>query len=133
MEKTAEAAAALYDEVRKADVPKQRSSGSDAPGSIIARNAAGIPLLVENNSIRRTRRFSRLKISCRPGNCPVVKFTDALSAELPALAPAAEAVGLLSVLADRNDGGLPPVVLNAAKSGDKQLRIAAVGVVRSIG
>ena len=59
-------------------------------------------------------------------------MTDALSAELPKLAPQ-QAVGLLSVLADRNDGGLPPAVLNAAKSGDKQLRIAAIGVVGRLG
>jgi HEAT repeat protein len=58
--------------------------------------------------------------------------TEALSAALPKLAPQ-EAVGLLSVLADRNDGGLPPAVLNAAKSGDKRLRIAAIGVVGRLG
>src|SRR5205085_8453108 len=63
---------------------------------------------------------------------PGRQVTDALSAELPNLAPL-RAVGLLSVLADRNDGGLPPVVLNAAKSGDKQLRIAAIGVVGRLG
>src|SRR4029078_2300879 len=43
------------------------------------------------------------------------------------------ACGLLSVLADRNDGGLPPVVLNATKSGDKELRIAAIGAVGRLG
>ena len=126
--KTAEAAM-LYDEIRKADVPKQRALEATR-GSIIARHAAGIPLLVEQLHSPDKAFFQIGLMSAR--QLPGRQVTDALSAELPRLAPQ-QAVALLGVLADRNDGGLPPAVLNAAKSGDKQLRIAAVGVVGRLG
>lgn len=126
--KTSEAAA-LYDEIRKADVPKQRALEATR-GSIIARHPAGIPLLVEQLHSSDKDYFQIGLTTAR--QLPGRQVTDALSAELPRLA-SQRAVGLLSVLADRNDGGLPPAVLNAAKSGDKQLRIAAIGVVGQLG
>lgn len=122
-------AAKLYDEIRKADVPKQRALEATR-GSIIARRAAGIPLLVEQLHSSDNAFFQIGLMTAR--QLPGRKITDALSAELPKLAPQ-RAVGLLSVLADRSDGGLPPAVLNAAKSGDKRLRIAAIGVVGRLG
>ncbi len=126
--KTSEAAA-LYDEVRKADVPKQRVLEATR-GYILARHAAGISTLVEQLHSPDKAFFQIGLITARQLSGRDV--TDALAAELPQLAPQ-RAVGLLSVLADRADGGLPPAVLAAAKSGDKQLRIAAIGVVGRLG
>jgi HEAT repeat protein len=125
----ADDAAALYEAVRKGNVRKQRVLEATR-GLIVTRGAAGIPLLMEqlNSSDKAFFQIGLMSARQLPGR----QVTDALSAELPKLAPQ-RAVGLLSVLADRNDGGLPPAVLNAAKSGDKQLRIAAIGVVGRLG
>jgi HEAT repeat protein len=122
-------AAAIYDEVRKAEVPKQRKLEATR-GYIIAKGPAGIPTLVEQLHSSDKAFFQIGLMTARQLSGREV--TDALSAELPKLA-SQHAVGLLSVLAERNDGGLPPAVLKAAKSGDKQLRIAAIGVVGRLG
>jgi HEAT repeat protein len=122
-------AAALYDEVRKADVPKQRALEATR-GSIVARNAAGIPLLVEQLH-SSDKAFFRIGLTAAR-ELSGREVTDVLSAELPRL-QTKQAIGVLSVLAERNDGGLPPAVLNAAKNGEKQLRIAAIGVVGRLG
>jgi HEAT repeat protein len=122
-------AAAIYDEVRKADVPQQRKLEATR-GYIVAKGAAGIPTLVEQLHSSDKAFFQIGLMAAR--QVPGREVTDALSAELPKLAPR-QAIGLLSVLADRTDGGMPPVVLSAAKQGDKQLRIAAIGAVGRLG
>ncbi len=122
-------AAAIYDEVRKAEVPKQRKLEATR-GYIVAKGTAGLPTLIEQLHAQDKGFFQIGLTSARELSGREV--TEALSAELPKLA-SQRAVGLLSVLADRNDGGLPPVVLNAAKSGDKELRIAAIGTVGRLG
>ncbi len=122
-------AAALYDEVRKGNVRKQRALEATR-GLILTQRAAGIPLLIEQLHSQDKAYFQIGLTTAR--ELPGREVTDALSAELPRL-ESKRAIGLLSVLADRNDGGLPPAVLNAAKSGDKELRIAAIGVVGRLG
>ena len=125
----ADEATAIYDEVRKAEVPQQRKLEATR-GYIIAQRSAGIPALIEQLH-SQDKAFFRIGLTAAR-ELPGHEVTDALSAELPKLA-SQRAVGLLSVLADRNDGSLPPAVLNAAKSGDQQLRIAAIGVVGRLG
>ena len=122
-------AAKIYDEVRKSEAPKQRKLEATR-GYIVAKGAAGIPALVEQLHAEDKAFFQIGLTSAR--ELQGREVTDALSAELPKLA-SQRAVGLLSVLADRNDGGLPPVVLSAAKNGDKELRIAAINTVGRLG
>jgi HEAT repeat protein len=122
-------AAAIYDEVRKSEASKQRKLEATR-GYILAKGPAGIPALLEQLQSDDKAFFQIGLMAARQLSGREV--TDALSAELPKLATG-RAVGLLSVLADRNDGGLPPVVLKTAKSGDKELRIAAINAVGRLG
>jgi HEAT repeat protein len=126
--KTGEAAA-IYDEVRKSEAPKQRRLEATR-GYIIAKGSAGIPTLIEQLGSQDKKFFQIGLMTAR--QLPGREVTDALSAELPQLS-SGRAVGLLSVLADRNDGGLPPIVLKTAKSGDNDLRIAAINAVGRLG
>jgi HEAT repeat protein len=122
-----EAAAKLYEAVRKADVPKQRILEATR-GEILARarGTGGIPMLVEQlRSPDKAFFYIGLTASRQ---IPGAEVTAALAAELPRVAPQ-RAVQLLSALADRKDGVLPREVLQAAKSGNKELRIAAIEVV----
>jgi HEAT repeat protein len=118
-------AAKLYEEVRKARVPKQRKLEATR-GEIIARGTDGIPLLIEQlRSDDRSFFYIGLMTARQLQGS---KVTEALAAELPKL-DTNKAIPLVSVFADRNDGSLPITVLDAAKKGDKRLRIAAIGVV----
>ena len=118
-------AAALYDEVRKADVPKPRALEATR-GAIVARQAGGIPLLVEQLKSDDKAFFYIGLSTSRELASPEVAV--ALAAQLPGAAPD-RAAALLASIADRDNATLLPAVLEAAKSGDKQVRIAAIGVV----
>jgi HEAT repeat protein len=122
-------AAKLYEEVRKAKVGKQHKLEATR-GEILARGDAGIPLLLEQLGSDDKKLFYIGLMTAR--QLPGRKITDVLAAELPKLDPK-QAAALVSVFADRNDGGLPSAVVDAAKNGDKQLRIAAIGVVGTRG
>ena len=122
-------AAALYDTVRKADVPKQRVVEATR-GVILARQAAGVPLLVEqlrsddkvmfNLGLQTARELS--------GNAII----EALVAELARTSPQRQPL-LIHALADRDDKSVLPTMLQAAKSGPKAARIAALGMMRRVG
>jgi HEAT repeat protein len=118
-------AAALYDAVRKADLPKQRALEATR-GAILARHTAGIPLLLEQ--LRSPdRAFFYIGLTTAR-QLPGPEVAEALAAELPRTTPE-RAVKLLSALGDRDDPKLPREVLETAKRGDKKVRIAAIQVV----
>ncbi len=118
-------AAKIYDEVRKADVPKQRAREATR-GAIIARGERGIPLLVEQLKSKDKQSFALgLTVARQLKGSEVV---DALTQQL-ASAPADRAALMVIALGDRDDAHLPPAVLNAAAGGDEQVRLAAIGVV----
>jgi HEAT repeat protein len=118
-------AAAIYDEVRKADVSKQRKIEATR-GSIVARKAQGLPLLVEQ--LKSTdRHFFRLGLTVAR-ELPGAEVAKALSAELAGATPDRAAM-LIYTLADRADFTVTPAVLEIAKSGDAQVRVAAIEVV----
>lgn len=124
-----EQAAGIYDEIRTADVPKQRVLEATR-GAIVARGTQGIPLLVEQLKSSNQKRFALGLMVARELRGSEV--ADALSAELADAAP--ERASLIVVaLGDRGDATLPPAVLRAAGSGDKQVRLAAIGVVGRMG
>ncbi|MEO7402310.1 MAG: HEAT repeat domain-containing protein, partial [Burkholderiales bacterium] len=112
-------------EVRKADVPKPRKLEATR-GAILARGTDGIPLLIEQIKSPDNRTFQLGLIVARQLQAPQV--ADALASELTKAAPDRAAL-LVSALMDRNDAVLPRAVLAAAKSGDKQVRITAIGVI----
>ncbi len=126
--KSAEAAK-LYDTVRQADVPKQRLLEATR-GAILARKADGLPLLLETlrSPDRATFRIGLSTARELPGR----EVTDALAAELERTAPNRQDA-LLLALADRSDPAALPAVFNAAKSGSKNLRLVAIGVLEKLG
>jgi HEAT repeat protein len=118
-------AAALYDAVRKSDVPKQRRVEATR-GAILARHIAGIPLLLEQ--LRSPdRAFFYIGLTTAR-QLPGSEVADALAAELARTTPE-RAVKLLSALGDRKDPELPHEVFEIAKRGNKQIRIAAIQVL----
>jgi HEAT repeat protein len=115
----------LYDTVRKADVPQQRILEATR-GAILARQADGIPLLLET---LHSRDKAVLSIGLRtarelPGNA----VTEALAVELGS-APPDRAGPLFLALADRKDTAVLPVVLRTGRSGAKPLRLLAIEVM----
>lgn len=122
-------AAELYDAVRKAEVPKQRTLEATR-GSIVARGTEGIPLLVEQLKSPDGRHFQLgLRTSRELRGAEVV---EALSNELTSASPDRASL-LVFALGDRGETKLPPAVLRAANSGDKQVRMAALEVVGRFG
>lgn len=120
-----ERAAALYDLIRGADVPKQRVLEATR-GAIIARGDDGISLLVDQLQSEDPKRFALgLKVSRELKGSEVAK---ALAAELATAKPERAAL-IVVALGDRSDAGLPDTVLQAADKGNKAVRIAAVQVI----
>ena len=119
----------LYDIIRQADLPKQRLLEATR-GAILARGTAGVPLLVEQlKSVDK----AQLGIGLRTAReLPGREVTEALAVELDRLSPDRQPL-LLLALADRSDAAVLPAVLKAAKSGPKELRITALGVLMRLG
>ena len=122
-------AAEIYDEVRQAEVPKQRILEATR-GAILARKADGIPLLVEQLRSDDKALFQIALSTARELSGREV--ADALAAELVRTAPERAAL-ILVALGDRNDGVLPSAVFEAARHGDRAVRIAAIGVIGRLG
>lgn len=122
-------AAAIYDEVRKADVAKPRKLEATR-GAILARKAEGIPLLIEQLQ-SPDKGYLNIGLSAAR-ELPGSEVDDALAAELTKTAPDRAAL-LLYALADRNLKKVPAAVLIAAKSGGKPVRIAAIEFVGRLG
>jgi HEAT repeat protein len=119
----------LYDTVRKADVPKQRLLEA-IRGAILARQAAGVPLLVEQ--LRSTDK-ALFGIGLRTAReLPGPEATEALAAEMGKAASDRQALMLLA-LADRGDPKALPAVLAVAKSGATHVRLAAMGALERFG
>ncbi len=122
-------AAALYDEVRQADVPKQRIIEATR-GAILARGAEGIPLLVEQLRSEDKKMFQIGLMTAR--ELPSAAVAKAVTAEMDE-APPQRAAALLYVLASRGDVSASPAMLRAAKDGPKPVRIAAIDVLTRTG
>jgi HEAT repeat protein len=122
-------AAAIYDQLRKADLPKQKVLEATR-GSILARKAEGIPLLVE-----QLRSPDKVMFQLGLGTArelPGPEVAKALAAEFIGASPERASLMLLA-LADRHDTVMLPAVLEAAASGPKQVRLAAISVLPRLG
>ncbi len=122
-------AAAIYDEVRAADVPKPRILEATR-GAILARKSEGIPLLVEQLRSDDKQLFQMGLMTARELSGKAV--ADAVAAEMAKAMPQRSAL-LLSVLADRGDVSASPFMLKLATSGAKPTRIAAIGALKNSG
>jgi HEAT repeat protein len=122
-------AAEIYDEVRRAAVPRQRQIEATR-GAILARGSAGLPLLIEQlrSSDQGLVQIALMTAREIPGD----QVAERLAAETAELAPNQAALVLYAV-ADREDRILRPSVLEIAKSAPGLTRIAAIGVVGRLG
>lgn len=122
-------ATAIYDEIRRGKVAKPRKLEATR-GAILARKAAGVPLLLEQ--LRSPdRSFYQIGLSTAR-ELPGSEVTSALATELATTSPDRAAL-LLHVLADRGDSSVLPAVLVAARGENKPLRVAALSVVGKLG
>jgi HEAT repeat protein len=118
----------LYDLVRKADVPKPRVLQATR-GAILARGAAGIPLLVEQLRSADKALFALGLGVAR--EIPGGDVTDVLIAELDRATAERQAL-LISALAERDEPKATTAVLKAIESRSTVVRLAAVrGLGRS--
>jgi len=115
----------LYDAVRKADVPKQKLLEATR-GAILAMKSGGVALLVEQLRSTDKAFFGIGLITAR--ELPGPKATKAVEAEMRQARLDRQPL-LLLALAGRDDPAALPAILDAAKSGSKQLRVTAVGVL----
>jgi hypothetical protein len=114
--------------VRHADVPKQRIIEATR-GAILARGAEGVPLLVEQlRSADKALFAAGLQIA---RELPGREAADALAAELGRASPERQAL-LILTLADRGDAAALPAVLEAAKGGSGQVRLAAIAMMERV-
>lgn len=115
----------LYDAVRQADVPKQ-SQLEGIRGAILARGDEGIPLLVEQ---LRSGDKALFQLGLRVAReLPGSKATETVVAEM-GRAPEDRQPLLLLALADRNEEDALPPIIEAAKSGPRNVRLVAVGAL----
>ena len=113
----------IYDTVREADVPTQRRLEA-IRGAILARESAGLPLLIE-----QLRSSSRAEFAMALRTARELKgrdVTEAIGAEFDR-AGSDHQVMLLLALADRKDEAVFPRLLKAAQNSSKPSRIAALG------
>jgi HEAT repeat protein len=121
---------AIYDRLRGlAQAPPQVRAAA-LQGAILVRGKAGVPLLLE--AIRGSD-YALAAAGVRGAmELPCPEITDALVAELPKAA--VERRGLLILaLADRGEPRVLPAVLQAAQSGDGQLRVLAIRALKRVG
>jgi HEAT repeat protein len=119
----------LYDTVRKADVPTQRMLEATR-GAILARQSAGLPLLLEQ---LRAPDKARFNIGLRTAReLPGREVTQALVAELSRCRSDRQPY-LLLALGDRQDEAVLPAVLHIAASSPAPLRVVAVNLLDRLG
>lgn len=122
-------AAQLYDEVRGADVPKQRMIEATR-GAILARAADGVPLLVEQLKSNDKALVAIGLMTARELSGPGV--SKKLVAALTDVAPDRQALLILAV-GDRKDAEARPAMLEAAKGRPAAVRIAAIQCLKTLG
>ena len=115
----------LYDTVRQTDLPKQRILEATR-GAILARQAGGLPLLLETLSSPDKAVWGLgLRVA---RELPGQAVTEALAAQLAKTQPDRQGPLFLAI-ADRNDPAVLPVVLATGRSGPKPLRLLAFEVM----
>jgi HEAT repeat protein len=120
---------AIYDEVRKAEVPRQRMLEATR-GAILARGQEGIPLLLEQ---LRSSDKGLLQIALSTAReFPGREVDKALAAELDRAPPERAALVILA-MADRKETVDLAAVLRAAQRGPTQARLAAIGALGRVG
>ena len=123
-----DAAVKLYDTVRQANVARQRVLEATR-GAILARQAGGLPLLLEQLASPDKALFG---IGLRTAReLRGAEVTQAL-AEALARTAAERQPAMLALLADRADAAVLPVVSQAARRGPTPVRLAAINALEQL-
>lgn len=122
-------AAAIYDEVRKADVPRQRILEATR-GAILARQSEGIALLLEQFQSADKGLFNIALSTAR--EFPGSEVDKALVAEMEKAKPDRAAL-IIQAMADRKETVVLPAILKAAVGGPKPVRLAAINALGQVG
>ena len=125
----ADVATAIYDQVREADVPKQRVVEATR-GAILARGDEGVPLLIEQLRSADKGLFQIALSTAR--ELPGDKIDAALAEELPNIAPF-RAPALIATMADRPETVVLAAIEEAAASGPQPVRLAAIAALGRVG
>lgn len=125
----AAAAIEIYDEVRKADVPRPRKLEATR-GAILARQQDGIPLLLEllRGSDKGLFQIALGAVREFPGS----GIDKALAAEIERATPEAAAL-IIVAMADRPETVDLAAVSKAAKGSAKPVRLAAIAALGRVG
>ena len=119
----------IYDEIRAADVPKQRIIEATR-GAILARGQEGIRLLLEAFRSPDKKMFQLALSTAR--EFPGGEVDRALVEEMASASPERAAL-IVQAMADRPDTVVLEAVLNAAGQGDKLVRLSAIDALRRVG
>jgi len=126
--KSAEATA-LYDEIRKASVPKQRVIEATR-GAILARGEAGIPLLMEQFQ-SSDKAFFQLALGTAR-EFPGGDVDKALAEAMVAASPERAAL-MIQSMADRKETVVMQAILKAAEQGPLPVRLSAINALARVG
>ena len=123
-------AVAIYDEIRKSDLPKQRILEATR-GSILARGDKGIPLLIEQFQSPDKELFAIALSTAREFSGKQVD--EALATEMARATPEHAAL-IIGAMADRPQTVVLPAIVKAAGRGSKPIvRIAAISALGRVG
>jgi len=125
-----EKAVAIYDRLRSLPKAPHQVRAGGLRGAVLTRGEAGVPLLVQ--AIRGDD-FVLVAAAARTAmELPGAEVTKALANELGKLPPDKQIL-LTQTLGKRADAGALPALFALAKSGDKNVRIAAIRALPEIG
>jgi len=122
-------AADIYDQVRRADVSRQRIIDATR-GAILSRNEAGIPLLIEQFRSPDADLFLLALGTAR--EFPGGELDQALADEMFRATPGRAAL-MIQAMADRRETVVLSAVLKAAEQGERQIRLSAIDALGRIG
>ena len=123
---------ALYDVIRKAEVPEQRILEATR-GAILARKKNGIPLLLEQFKSPNKALFNIALSTAR--EFPGSDIDEALATELARATTESpdRAALIVTAMADRPNTVVLPAILKAAKSGPKQPKQVRISALEALG
>ena len=122
-------AASIYDDIRKAEVPKQRVVEATR-GAILARKQAGLPLLLET---LRSQDKVMFQVALKTAREMAGREVDgALATELATATPERASL-VIQAMADRKDTVSLPAIVKAASSGPKLVRLSAIDALSRVG
>jgi HEAT repeat protein len=119
----------LCDAVRRANVP-QPCRVAATRGAILARQSAGLPLLIEQLKADDNDLFGVALRTSR--ELPGGDVTRSLIAELDRLPPARQVL-LIRAIGDRQDAEALPAIRTRAADGPREIRLAAIHVLGRMG